>query len=159
VRATMKDFDPTLPNSEFTTLDQIVDQAVAPRRLITDLLGGFSSLALVLASIGLYGVISYSVGQRTREIGIRLAIGAQRGHVFRLIIGEGLKLAVIGVVLGLIGALVSTRMLKSFLFGVTSMDPFVFAISAVILLAVALVSCFIPGRRAAKADPAASLRF
>jgi predicted permease len=159
VRVAIKEFDPTLPSSEFTTLEQIVDHAVAPRRLIMDLLGGFSSFALVLASLGLYGVISYSVGQRTREIGIRLAIGAQRGDVFRLIVGEGLKLAVIGVVLGMIGALLATRVLKSLLFGVTSMDLTIFAISPVILMAVALIACFIPACRSAKVDPMSALRY
>ena len=132
---------------------------MVPRRLITDLLGGFSSFALVLASLGLYGVSSYSVGQRTREIGIRLAIGGQQSGVFRLIVGEGLKLAVIGVVLGLIGALLVTRVLKSQLFGVTSMDPFSFTITAVIRLAVALIACFVPARMANKVDPMVVLRY
>src|SRR5439155_21003053 len=117
VRAVMKAFDPNLPATEFTTLEQIVDHAVAPRRLITHLLSAFSSLALVLAAIGLYGVIAYSVGQRTREIGIRLAIGAQRGDVLRLIVGEGFKTAAVGVVLGLIAARFATRVLDSLLFG------------------------------------------
>lgn len=159
VRAAMKEFDPTLPSGEFVSLDEIVDQAVAPRRLITELLGSFSAFALLLASIGLYGVVSYSVGQRTREIGIRLAIGAQRGDVFRLVAAEGMTLAVIGLVLGLIGALLTTGMLKSLLFGVSSMDPFTFPIAAVILLGVTLLACLIPARLANKVDPMVALRY
>jgi putative ABC transport system permease protein len=159
VRAAMKEFDPTLPSGEFTTLEQIVDRAVAPRRLITNLLGGFSSLALVLASIGLYGVIAYLVGQRTHEIGIRLAIGAQRSHVLGLIVGEGLKLAMIGVALGLITSLLVTRVLENMLFGVTATDPLIFAINAAIMIAVALFACLVPARRASKVDPMEALRY
>jgi putative ABC transport system permease protein len=159
VRAAMKEFDPTLPSGEFITLDEIVDHAVAPRRLITELLSSFSAFALLLASIGLYGLVSYSVGQRTREIGIRLAIGAQRGDVFRMVAAEGLKLAVIGLVLGLIGALLTTGMLRNLLFGVSSWDPFIFPIAAVILLGVTLLACLIPARLANKVDPMIALRY
>ncbi|HWN95908.1 MAG TPA: ABC transporter permease [Methylomirabilota bacterium] len=158
VRAALQAYDPTLPNSEFTTLDQIVDRAVAPRRLITNLLGTFSSLALLLASIGLYGVIAYSVGQRTRELGIRMAIGAQRGDVLRLVLREGLTTAGIGVVLGLIGALLATRLLKTMLFGVSATNPLIFAVNALILMAVALAACLIPARRASRIDPMEALR-
>jgi predicted permease len=159
VRAAMKAFDPALPNGEFTTLEQIVDHAVAPRRLIMNLLGAFSSLALLLASIGLYGVIAYSVGQRTQEIGVRLAIGAQRGDVLRLILGEGLKMAMIGVGLGLIAALLTTRLLQTMLFGVSATDPFTFGINVVILITVALGACLVPARRASKVDPMVALRY
>jgi predicted permease len=158
VRVVMKEFDPTLPSTEYITLSGIVDQAVAPRRLITSLLGAFSSLALLLSAIGLYGVIAYSVGQRTREIGIRLAVGAQRGQVVNMIVGEGLKMAVAGVVLGLMAALLLTRVLSSLLFGVTATDPLVFAANAAILITVALLACAIPARRAAKVDPMEALR-
>ena len=158
VRASMTAFDPALPNSEITTLDQIVDDAVAPRRLITHLLGAFSSFALALASLGLYGVIAYSVTQRTQEIGIRLAIGAQRRDVLRLIVGEGLRMAAGGVGVGLIAALALSRLLASLLFGVTTTDPLIFSITAVVLISVALLACFIPARRAAKVDPVVALR-
>jgi predicted permease len=159
VRAALKAFDPTLPNSEFMTLEQLVDHAVAPRRLITNLLGTFSSLALLLASLGLYGVIAYSVGQRTKELGIRMAIGAQRGDVLRLVLSEGLTTAGLGVVLGLIGALLATRLLKSLLFGVSPTNPLIFAGNASILLAVAVAACLIPARRAARIDPMEALRY
>src|SRR4029434_7617076 len=126
---------------EFTTLEQIVDHAVAPRRLITNLLGAFSSLALLLAALGLYGVIAYSVNQRTRELGIRMAIGAQRGDVLRLVLREGLTTAGIGVVLGLIGAPLTTRLLQSMRFGVSATNPVILTVNAVILMAVALAAC------------------
>jgi len=158
VRAALKAYDPTLPNSEFTTLEQVVDRAVAPRRLITNLLGTFSSLALLLASLGLYGVIAYSVSQRSRELGIRMAIGAQRGDVLRLVLREGLTTAGVGVVLGLIGALLATRLLKSMLFGVSATNPIIFAVNALILMAVALAACLIPARRASRIDPMEALR-
>jgi len=158
-RAVAKAFDPTLPATEFITLTGIVDQAVAPRRLITYLLGCFSSLALLLAAIGLYGVVAYSVVQRTREIGIRLAIGAQRADVMRLIVGEGFKMAALGVALGLLAALLLVRVLNSLLFGVSSTDPFIFGANAAILIVVALMACAIPARRASKVDPMEALRY
>jgi len=158
VRAVLKSFDRDLPASEFTSLDQIVDRAVAPRRLITSLLGAFSGLALMLAAIGLYGVIAYSVSQRTREIGIRMAVGAQRHDVLRLILGDGFKLAVLGVVLGWVGALAATRVLGSLLFGVTATDPVVYAANGAVLLIIALLACAIPARRAARVDPMVALR-
>jgi putative ABC transport system permease protein len=158
MRVVMKDFDPTLPSTEFITLSGIVDQAVAPRRLITSLLGAFSALALLLSAIGLYGVIAYSVAQRTREIGIRLAVGAQRGQVVNMIVGEGLRMAAAGVALGLVACLLLTRVLGSLLYGVTATDPLVFAANAAILVIVALLACAIPARRAASVDPMEALR-
>jgi len=158
VRSAMKAFDANLPATEFTTLEQIVDHAVAPRKLITNLLAAFSSLALVLAAIGLYGVIAYSVSQRTREIGVRMAVGAQRGDVLRLVVGEGFKVAAVGVVLGLIAARLAAHVLDSLLFGVAATDPLIFAINAVILVAVALLASAIPARRAAQVDPMVALR-
>ena len=115
IQAGMKAFDPTLPASQFTALFSMVDQAVAPRRLITELLGAFSWLAMLLAAIGLSGVIAYSVSQRTRELGLRLAVGAQRGDVVNLMVGEGFKMAAAGVAIGLVAALVFTRVLNSLL--------------------------------------------
>ena len=159
VRAAIKEFDPTLPRSEVTTLEQIVDDAVAPRRLITDLFGGFSVLALALAAIGLYGVISYSVGQRTREIGIRMAVGAQRHDVLRLVLSEGLKTAMLGVAAGLIAAVLLGRVLQSMLFDVTALDPLTFVITAITLMVVSLLACWLPARRATRVDPMTALRY
>jgi predicted permease len=158
VRAALFAHDPSLPNGEYYELETLIDHAVAPRRLITQLLGFFSTLALVLAAIGLYGVISYSVVQRTQEIGIRMAIGAQRGDVLQLILRGGLRLVAIGVAAGLVGAWVLTRILGSLLFGVTAHDPLVFAVDAGLLFLVAAAACLIPALRATRVDPLVALR-
>jgi len=158
VRSTLKQVDPTLPTAEFQTLGQIVDRAVSPKRLITLLLSGFSWLALILASLGIYGVISYSVSQRTHEIGIRLAIGAPGAAVLKLVIGQGMKLAGIGVTIGLIASLGLMRVMKTLLFGVSTTDPLTFVTNALLLSAVALLACYLPARRAARVDPMEALR-
>jgi putative ABC transport system permease protein len=158
VRAAIKGYDPTLPSNEFMTLDQIVDREVSPRRLITGLLLCFSSFALLLAAIGLYGVIAYSVGQRTREIGIRLSFGAQSSDVLWLVVGEGLRTAGIGVVVGLTAAFFVTRVLSSQLYGVAPTDPATFTGVVVLLVAVAMLASWIPAWRAARIDPMAALR-
>jgi predicted permease len=158
VRAVLTAYDPTLPNGEYYELDRLIDNAVAPRRLITQLLGFFSTLALVLAAIGLYGVIAYSVVQRTQEIGIRMAIGAQRSDVLKLVMSGGLKLVAIGVALGLIGAFALTRLLESLLFGVSAKDPTIFLTNAVLLTVVAAAACLLPALRATKVDPMTALR-
>jgi predicted permease len=159
IRAAIKAFDPTLPSNEFTTLDQIIDHAIAPRRLITGILSSFSSSAFFLAALGLYGVIAYSVSQRTREIGIRLALGAQRGNVLRHVISEGLRMASIGIVIGLVAAFFVTRILQSQLYGVTAGDPWTYAITALVLIVVTLLACYIPARKAARIDPMEALRY
>ena len=159
VRAAIKEFDPSLASNEFTALDQIVDRAIAPRRLITGILSSFSSFALLLAAVGLYGVIAYSVGQRTQEIGIRLALGAQRGNVLRLVVSEGLRMAGIGVSIGLAAAFFAARILRSQLYGVTAGDPFTYVTTATILIAVAFLACYIPAHRASKIDPMEALRY
>jgi ABC-type antimicrobial peptide transport system permease subunit len=158
VRAALTAFDASLPNSEYYELETLIDNAVAPRRLITELLGFLSSLALALAAIGLYGVIAYSVAQRTQEIGIRMAIGAQRRDVLSLILGSGLKLILLGIALGLVGAFVLTRLLQTFLYGVTATDPLAFIGNAAVLLLVATVACLLPALRATKVDPMTALR-
>jgi predicted permease len=158
VRAALTTYDPSLPNGEFYELERLIDNAVAPRRLTTQLLGLFSALALTLAAIGLYGVIAQSVGQRTQEIGIRMAIGAQRRDVLRLVLLGGLRLVAIGVALGLGGAFVLTRVLNSLLFGVTAHDPLVFAGNAALLIAVATAACVLPALRATRVNPIVALR-
>jgi predicted permease len=158
VRAALAAYDPSLPTGEFYELEHLIDNAVAPRRLTTRLLGVFSTLALMLAVIGLYGVIAYSVAQRTQEIGIRLAIGAQRRDVMRLVLGSGLRLVIAGVALGLVGAFALTRLLQSLLFGVTAHDPLVFAGNAALLIGVATAACLVPALRATRVDPIVALR-
>jgi ABC-type antimicrobial peptide transport system permease subunit len=159
VRAAIREFDPDMPCNEFTTLDHIVEQAISPRRLVTTILSCFSSCALLLAAIGLYGIIAYSVGRRTQEIGIRIAVGAQRGDIMRMIVLEGLALAGLGVMIGLAGAYFVTRMLRSQLYGVTAGDPWTFMITAVILVIVTLLACYVPARHATRIDPMEALRY
>jgi predicted permease len=158
VRKALADYDPTLPNGGFHSLESLIDDAVGPRAFITRLLGFFSALALALAAIGLYGVIAYSVSQRTQEIGIRMAVGAQRSDVLVLILRGGLKLVMIGIAVGLAGALVLTSLLRSLLFGVTAHDPLVFAGNAALLFGVACAACLIPAIRAIRTDPMVALR-
>jgi predicted permease len=158
VRAALKAFDPALPTGEFYPLSRLVDDSVAPRRLITRLLGGFSAMALTLAALGIYGVIAYAVTQRTQEIGVRIAIGANRRDVLNLIVGGGLKLVGLGVLLGLGGAAILTRVLESLIYGVSAYDPLVFAGNAALLLLVAFAASAIPGLRAARVNPTTALR-
>jgi len=155
----LQGLDPDLPNSDFQPLQEIVDQAVSPRRFVTVLLGGFSVLALILACLGIYGVISYSVTQRTNELGIRLALGASLTAILRLIITQGVKLVLVGLVVGLVAAFALTRLLSSLLFGISTTDPLTFMGIAALLMVIALVACYIPARRATKVDPMVALRY
>jgi putative ABC transport system permease protein len=151
--------DKDLPVTEIATLEDILAREVSPKRFNTGLLSIFAALALLLAAIGVYGVTSYTVVQRTHEIGIRMAIGAQRRDVLKLFMGEGLKLVLAGIVIGLAGALALTRLLASLLFGVSPTDATTFALVAVALLLVALLACYLPARRATKVDPLTALRY
>jgi len=139
--------------------DEIVARSLSDRRFAMILLGAFAALALVLAAIGIYGVISYVVGQRTHEIGIRIALGAQRRDVLKLVLGEGAATALIGVGIGIVAALLLTRLMTSVLYQVSATDPLTFVGVAVVLAAVALVACYVPARRAMKVDPILALRY
>jgi putative ABC transport system permease protein len=139
-------------------MDDLASESLAPKRVVTLLLGVFAGLALLLATVGIYGVIAYSASQRTHEIGIRMALGAQKGDVLRLVIGQGLKLVLMGVALGILVALGLTRFLSSLLYGVKPTDPVAFTAVSLRLTAVALLSCYIPARRATKVDPMVALR-
>jgi len=141
------------------TMDQIVSESLAGRRFSMTLLGSFAGLALVLSSIGIYGVISYLVGQRTQEIGIRIALGARRADVLRLVLSNGAKMAGVGVLLGLAASLALTRLMTDMLYGVSATDPLTFLAVAVILILVALAATYIPARRAMRVDPIVALRY
>jgi predicted permease len=141
------------------TMDEIISSSLATRQVSMILLGSFAALALGLASIGIYGVISYLVGQRTQEIGIRLALGAKRMDVLGLILGEGMKMAALGLLLGLAFALGLTRLMASLLFGVSATDPLTYTAVAILLMAVALAACYVPARRAMRVDPIVALRY
>lgn len=141
------------------TIAQLVDKTTAQRRFNLLWLGAFAMLALILATVGIYGLISFSTAQRTREIGVRMALGAQSGDVLRLVMREGISLAVIGVALGLVAVAAASRLMQSLLFGVSSTDPLTFACVAVLLTLVALLACYIPARRATKVDPLVALRY
>ncbi|MDQ6827286.1 MAG: ABC transporter permease [Gemmatimonadota bacterium] len=157
-RAELHQIDPDMPLSDATTMEASVSSSVARPRFYTLLLGIFAAVALVLAGIGLYGVIAYAVSQRTHEIGIRIALGASRDAVLRMIVGQGLGLAVVGVGLGIILATIVTRVMSSLLFGVSATDPLTFAGVGVILLAISMLASAIPARRAARVDPVVALR-
>jgi putative ABC transport system permease protein len=159
VRQQVAAIDPGQPIYGVRTMHEIRSESVAPERLNLTLLSIFAGIALVLAIVGIYGVMSYSVTQRTREIGIRMAIGAQPRDVFRMVIWQGMLLALIGVGVGLIGAFGFTRLMTTMLFGIEPTDPTTFAAIAVLLTLVALVACYVPGRRATKVDPVVSLRY
>ena len=158
VRAALRPIDPNLPATEFRPLQQLVDKAVSPRRFVVLLLGGFSAFALVLASLGIYGVISYSVSQRRQEIGIRMALGASARDLRRGIVLQTLGLAGIGIVLGTAASWALARLLTGFLFGVTSNDPVTFLGMVMVLTAVAVTAGYLPARRASRIDPMSALR-
>jgi predicted permease len=158
VRRSVQEIDPREVIYAVQTMDQVLAGALAPRRLSMILLGVFAGLALVLACVGIYGVVSYLVGERTHEIGVRIALGAQRGDVMRLVLGEGAKMASVGVAAGIAAAFGLTRLMANQLFGISAHDPPTYAAVAVLLMVVALFACYVPARRAVRLDPVAALR-
>jgi len=158
VRREVQAVDKDQPVYDIKTMDSLLAKSIASNRLAVWLLGLFAALALLLASIGIYGVIAYSVTQRTREIGIRMALGARPRDVLRLVVGQGMMLTLIGIGLGLVGAFALTRVMASLLFSVSPTDPVTFAAISALLVVVALLACYIPARRAAKVDPMVALR-
>jgi putative ABC transport system permease protein len=159
IRTAVAAIDKGQPIFDVHTMQQRVDDSISTRRLTLVLLGIFSALALILAAIGIYGVMAYSVALRTQEIGIRMALGAQRQDVLRLVLGQGARIAFCGVAIGLAAAAALARLLSSLLFSVSSSDPMTFAAVAILLVAVALLACYIPARRAVRVDPIIALRY
>src|SRR5262249_27363668 len=153
------ELDPNIPVYRVKTLEQYLGVAVAQPKFNALLLGLFAGLALLLTAIGLYGVMAYSVIQRTQEIGIRLALGAQPGDVLRLVLRQGLQLTALGLVIGLAAAYALTRYLQTLLFGVRPTDLLTFTAIALLLTGVSLLACYIPARRATRVDPLVALRY
>jgi putative ABC transport system permease protein len=151
--------DKNVPLARVRTMQDVVAHSVLRRRFTITLLGIFAGLAMVLAAIGLYGVMSYSVSQRRREIGIRVALGAQRRDVLKLVVGQGMTLAAAGVLLGIVGSLAMTRLISGLLFGVSATDPLTFTALAVLLVGVSLAANYVPARRATRVDPMVALRY
>jgi putative ABC transport system permease protein len=157
-RSAIRELDATLPVRNVQTMDEVLSTAVAPARWSSTLLGVFAGVALVIAVLGVFGVLSYIVTQRTRELGIRIALGASSRQVQRMVVTRGLALVVSGIVLGLLGAVLLTRFMASLLFGVTATDPLTFAGVAALLAAAAVVASYLPARRATRVDPILALR-
>jgi putative ABC transport system permease protein len=159
IRRAVRSIDKNLPVTDIESLDDALGRSISQERFRTFLLGSFSAIALVLAAVGIFGVVSYSTSQRTHEIGIRIALGAGRREVLQLILGQGTKLALFGLGIGLVAAFLLTRVMSGLLYSVSATDPMTFASVAVILLAVALTACYIPARRAMRVDPVVALRY
>jgi putative ABC transport system permease protein len=158
VRASLRSIDPNVPLSAIESMDTLIDRSTGPRRFNMYLLLAFAVVSLALAAIGLFGVMAYLVSQRTREIGVRLALGATRGEVFRMVLGRGLTLALIGATIGVSAALGLTRVMETLLFSISRTDPLTFVAMPAALIVVAGVACYVPARRAMKVDPVVMLR-
>jgi putative ABC transport system permease protein len=159
LRQIVNEIDRSVPVSSVKTMDNIVSESITQPRFNLFLLGLFSTVAMLLSAAGIYGVTSYSVTQRTHELGIRIALGAQVGDVLKMVLGQGMAVIGIGLIIGLAAAFALVRLLKSFLFGVGEKDPLTFVAITVGLLLVALFACYIPARRATKVDPLEALRY
>jgi len=158
IKLALRPIDPKLPVTDFQTLQGLVDKVVSPRRFLVILLSGFAGFALLLASLGIYALISYSVYQRTKEIGVRMALGASSWLVRRGVLSRTLRLALTGVTLGTLGSFLMSRWIQSLLFGTSAANPAVFSGVSLLLCAVALVAAYVPARRASRIDPMRALR-
>jgi putative ABC transport system permease protein len=158
VRAKISELDPTLPISGILSMEDVVANSVAQPRIIMQFVGVFAGFALLLAAIGIYGIMAYSVSQRKQEIGIRVAMGAHSSEVLRLVVGQGMRLTLLGVSAGVTASLLLTKLISSLLFGVHAIDPIAFTSAALILVGVALIACYVPARRAMRLDPIVVLR-
>jgi predicted permease len=158
IRAAIRSVDPNQPVAHIATMEEILSNAVAQPRFHLSLVGTFAAVALGLAALGVYGVVAYSVAQRRKEIGVRMALGAERGSVVRYVLARGMTPVVIGALVGIPGALAATRLLRTLLYGIGPTDPAAFATAVSILVAVTLAACWAPARRAARIDPMEALR-
>ena len=158
IRHRLAAIDRDLPMVQVRMMDQVVADSVADRRLPMLIVGGFAAAALLLGAIGVYGIVAYSVAQRTQEFGLRMALGARRGDVARLVLGQGLRLALWGLLIGLLGSFAAARLIAGLLYGIGPSDPLTLGATSVVLLAVALLACYVPARRAARVDPIVALR-
>jgi putative ABC transport system permease protein len=159
IRNAVRELDPSLPVYNLWSMDELVSKSMVQPRFLALLLATFSGIALFLAAIGIYGVMAYSVAQRTQEIGVRMALGARPLHVLRLVIGQSLVMLLIGAAIGLAGAFALTRLMRTLLFEITATDPLTYVSVIGILTVVALLACYVPARRAAKVDPLIALRY
>jgi len=159
LRQAVAEVDRSVPVSEVRTMENIVSESVTQPRFNVFLLGLFSTIALLLSVAGIYGVTAYTVTQRTHELGIRLALGAQIGDVLRMILGQGMTVIGIGIAIGLVAAFGLMRLMKTLLFGVTATDPLTFVGITIVLIAAGLLACYLPARRATKVDPLEALRY
>jgi predicted permease len=159
VREAVRTVDPTQPVSRIRLLPEMVNASLAPRRFVVTVLGVFAGMALLMAVIGLYGVIGYAVTQRTQELGVRMALGAQPGEVLWLVLGQGMRLAAAGAAIGLVVSLIAGRLLRNQLFHVSPFDPLTFALVAAVMIGAALLASYIPARRATRVDPMVALRY
>jgi putative ABC transport system permease protein len=157
-RQAVRELDPAMPAYAMNTLEEVISESIAPRRFPMLLLGLFAVIAVGLAAVGLYGVVAYGVSLRTQEIGLRMAIGAGRGDVLRMIVAGGMRVVLVGIAVGIAGALALSRLLRSMLFEVTAADPASYVATALMLLVVAALACYIPARRAMRLDPLSALR-
>jgi putative ABC transport system permease protein len=158
VRAKFAEVDPNLPVTGIASMDSVVAASVAQPRLILEFVGLFAGFALLLAAIGIYGVIAYSVSTRRQEMGIRMSLGAESGDILKLVVGQGMRLALVGIVIGVVASLALTRLITTLLFGVRATDPLAFGAAALALLVTALLACYLPARRATRVDPIIVLR-
>ncbi|MGH9710382.1 MAG: FtsX-like permease family protein, partial [Candidatus Acidiferrales bacterium] len=159
IRETVKQTGPNLPAVQFTTISELVSRSIATETMITKLAGFFGSLAVLLACIGIYGIMAYAVTGRTNEIGIRMALGAQRKNVLWLVLRETLLLVLIGVAIGLPAVFGASQLIKSQLFGLTAADPVSLIIATILMFVVAIIAGYIPARRASRTDPMVALRY
>jgi ABC-type antimicrobial peptide transport system permease subunit len=158
VRKAILEVDPSQPVAKIRTLEDVIATSLAPRRFIMMMLGGFAAAALLLAAIGLYGLIAYHVSLRTREIGIRMALGATRGSAITFVLRQGMGLVGVGILLGIAGSLALTRVLANMLYEIKPTDPLTFFTVSLLLVAIGLLACWLPARRAAQVDPMVALR-